>query len=339
MCPRGEVLYRRLPQKQSEQMENGLPTFDYRDLSNPDSPLLQALQTTCHLTGFFYLRHPALVSGSLARIFRQAREFFILPFEEKNAIHISRSPHYRGYSILDEEETRGTPDHKETLDLGMEASPLPAGPDYHILQGPNQWPGSIPEFREATTAYLSEVRAVGEQLMRTLAASLSLPEETFARHFDPPYCMLRLIAYPPVSGDVPQQQGIGEHTDFGCLTILAQDDVGGLEVRNADGSWITAEPKPDCLIVNLGDMLETWTARYFMATPHRVRSPRGDATRFSIPFFLEPSLDTEVEPLPSDLLPRFKRETFRDLPSRPILYGRHMLQAFRRSYPGIANNA
>ena len=319
-------------------METGLPTFDYRDLTNPDSVRLEALRVACHLTGFFYLRHPTLVRGSLARIFRQARNFFNLPFEEKNAIHISRSPHYRGYSVLDEEETGGAPDHKETLDLGLETKPLPPGPDYHILQGPNQWPAGQTEFRNATTAYLSELRAVGEQIMRSLASCLSLPDETFVRHFDPPYCMLRLIAYPPVRRDAIPRQGIGEHTDFGCLTILAQDEVGGLEVRRADGSWIPAPPRKDCLIVNLGDMLETWTAHYFMATPHRVRSPRGETTRFSIPFFLEPGLDTEVEPLPASLLPGFERRTFRDLPSRPIIYGQHMLQAFRRSYPGIENN-
>ena len=318
-------------------MEEVLPTFDYRDLIHPEPSLLKALRTTCHLTGFFYLRHPDLVSGSLADVFRQAREFFTLPFDAKNAIHMRHSPHYRGYSVLDEEETRGAPDHKETLDLGLEARPLPEGPDYHILQGPNQWPAGRPEFRRACSSYLAEVRTVGEQLMRSLATSLNLSEDTFARHFDPPYCMLRLIAYPAVDEESGSRQGIGEHTDFGCLTILAQDEVGGLEVRRADGTWITAHPKPDCLIVNLGDMLEVWTARYFIATPHRVHSPRGDTPRFSVPFFFEPGLDTEVKPLPPDLLPPFQRETFRDLPTRPILYGEHMLRAFQRSYPGIAN--
>ena len=147
--------------------------------------------------------------------------------------------------------------------------------------------------------------------------------------------MLRLIAYPPVETDSRIVQGIGEHTDFGCLTILAQDSVGGLEVRQVDRSWIAARPRSDCLVVNLGDMLEVWTSRYFMATPHRVRSPKANATRYSIPFFFEPDLDAIVTPLPSKYLPPFERD-LSDLPSKdPILYGEYLLKAFHRSYPSI----
>ena len=105
-------------------MSEGLPTFNYRDISSPDRALLETLRTTCHLTGFFYLHHPGLVSGSLNNMFRHAREFFSLPATEKNAIHLRHSPHYRGYSILGEEETQGAPDQKETLDLGLEAPAL-----------------------------------------------------------------------------------------------------------------------------------------------------------------------------------------------------------------------
>ena len=318
-------------------MTGGLPTFNYQDVASPDPSLLEHLRATCHLTGFFYLRHPQLASGPLASMFHYAREYFTLPMVEKNAIHLSHSPHYRGYSVLDEEETQGFPDHKETLDLGLEAPLLDSEVDYHVLQGPNQWPADWPEFRQASETYLEELRTVGEQVMRTLGLSLQLEEDTCARHFDPCYCMLRLIAYPPVMQGSPERQGIGEHTDFGCLTILAQDGVGGLEVRCADGSWIAADPKPDCLVVNLGDMLEIWTGRYFMATPHRVSSPRGSSTRYSIPFFLEPSLDTVVTPLPAPRLPPFERNACRGLPTKPILYGEHMLKAFRRSYPGIRN--
>ncbi len=316
-------------------MTEGLPTFNYQDIISHDPSLLEALRTTCHLTGFFYLRHPQLAAGPLASLFQYTSEYFARPMAEKNAIHLSRSPHYRGYSVLGEEETQGSPDHKETLDLGLEAPLLDSGVDYHILQGPNQWPANWPEFQQASETYLEELHALGEQLMRTLALALALEEDMFVRHFHPPYCMLRLIAYPPVTQRSPDRQGIGEHTDFGCLTILAQDGVGGLEVRRADGTWITADPKPDCLVVNLGDMLETWTSHYFMATPHRVRSPLGASTRYSIPFFFEPSLDTVVTPLPAHRLPPFERSTFRDLPTEPILYGEHMLRAFRRSYPGI----
>ena len=316
-------------------MAGDLPTFNYSDILSREPSLLQSLRHTCHHIGFFYLRYPELTAGPLKTMFDQTRDFFALPAAKKNAIHLSRSRHFRGYSVLDEEETQGNPDHKETLDLGFERSSSHSKKEHHILHGPNQWPNSYPGFREACESYLEQLGRIGENLVKSLALCLDLEEDTFSRHFIPPHCMLRLIAYPPVEPDCHTGQGIGDHTDFGCLTILAQDEVGGLEIRQTDGTWITAFPRPDSLVVNLGDMLEVWTAHYFMATPHRVRSPRGHSTRYSIPFFFEPDLDTMVNPLSLDSLPPFERDTSNSSPLEPILYGEHMLKAFHRSYPGI----
>ena len=316
-------------------MDQNLPAFNYTDIVSRDPSVLQCLRNTCHNTGFFYLRHPELTTGLLKTMFEQTRNFFALPAAEKNAIHLSLSRHFRGYSILDEEETKGTPDHKETLDLGLESPPSRSEIDHHALRGPNQWPARCSGFREACESYMEQLCLIGESLVKSLALCLGLQEDTFSRHFIPPHCMLRLIAYPPVEPHSKINQGIGDHTDFGCLTILAQDEVGGLEIRKANGTWIKASPRPDCLVVNLGDMLELWTSHYFMATPHRVRSPRGHSTRYSIPFFFEPELDTMVTPLAPDSLPSFERENSTIPPLDPVLYGQHMLKAFYRSYPGI----
>ena len=317
-------------------MDGNLPTFNYTDIVSHDPSVLQRLRHTCHNTGFFYLRCPELTAGLLKTMFEQTRNFFALPAAEKNAIHLSLSRHFRGYSVLDEEETQGTPDHKETLDLGLEYPPSNSETDYHTLRGPNQWPERCPSFREACESYLEQLCRIGENLVKSLALCLGLEEDTFSRHFIPPHCMLRLIAYPPVEPHSNINQGIGDHTDFGCLTILAQDEIGGLQIRQADGTWITASPRPDTLVINLGDMLELWTSHYFMATPHRVQSPRGASTRYSIPFFFEPDLDTMVTPIALDSLPPFEREPSNIPPLEPILYGQHMLAAFHRSYPGIA---
>ena len=139
-------------------MNGGLPTFNYQDVASPDPSLLEHLRATCHLTGFFYLRHPQLASGPLSSMFHYAREYFTLPMVEKNAIHLSHSPHYRGYSVLDEEETQGFPDHKETLDLGLEAPLLDSEVDYHVLQGPNQLSGNlIVQFLRSCTCYCCSI--------------------------------------------------------------------------------------------------------------------------------------------------------------------------------------
>ena len=240
-------------------MDQNLPAFNYTDIVSRDPSVLQCLRNTCHNTGFFYLRHPELTTGLLKTMFEQTRNFFALPAAEKNAIHLSLSRHFRGYSILDEEETKGTPDHKETLDLGLESPPSRSEIDHHTLRGPNQWPARCSGFREACESYMEQLCLIGESLVKSLALCLGLQEDTFSRHFIPPHCMLRLIAYPPVEPHSKINQGIGDHTDFGCLTILAQDEVGGLEIRKANGTWIKASPRPDCLVVNLGDMLELWT--------------------------------------------------------------------------------
>ncbi|HCQ32014.1 MAG TPA: hypothetical protein DIV54_00850 [Verrucomicrobiales bacterium] len=316
-------------------MNGDLPIFKYGDILSRDPSFLQRLRHTCHHTGFFYLCCPELAEGPLKLMFDQAQKFFALPATEKNAIHLSRSRHFRGYSLLDEEKTQGASDHKETLDLGLECSPSDSETAYQALQGPNQWPSHCRGFREAIESYITQLCSVGKNIIRSLALCLGLEENTFARHFTPSHCMLRLIAYPPVEPDSRIDQGIGDHTDFGCLTILAQDEVGGLEVQLTDGKWIKAKPRSGCLVVNLGDMLEVWTAHYFMATPHRVRCPRGSSTRYSIPFFFEPNLDTMVKPLSLDCLPPFERPVSTIPSVGPIRYGEHMLEAFHRSYPGV----
>ena len=136
--------------------------------------------------------------------------------------------------------------------MGLEAPALSSGTDYHGLQGPNQWPADWPEFQQASETYLRELHTVGETLMRTLALSLNLEEDTFSRHFNPPYCMLRLIAYPPVTRESGSRQGIGEHTDFGCLTLLAQESSAQQRKQQpkstppVSSSWHSAFDSKDC---------------------------------------------------------------------------------------------
>lgn len=166
------------------------------------------------------------------------------------------------------------------------------------LSGPNQW-AELAGFRNAVTAYHDALAALGHRLMRIAALSLGAPADTFVADFDPPTTWLRLLHYPAAPSDRANDlYGSAPHTDFGCLTILAQDDPGGLQVQTTDGNWINAPPRDDAFIVNVGDMLHRWSNGRLRSTPHRVINKSGRA-RYSCPFFFDPHVSARIAPLPA----------------------------------------
>jgi isopenicillin N synthase-like dioxygenase len=235
-------------------------------------------------------------------------------------------------------------DYKETYDLGPEqtAKLVSADRAYRILQGPNQWPlaASLQALRwkETLLEYMTAVQRAGTQLMQAMALTLELPENYFANQFsataDDAYAILRLLRYPPAQthdANGEPKVGVGAHTDAGCLVLLLQDAVGGLQVQNCDGDWIDAPPIEGTYVVNIGEMLQHWSSNYFLATPHRVINT-SSALRHSAPFFLEPNLGTVVTPLhiPDHLLNTMQRPTADA--NQSIVYGEHMLAVYKRSF-------
>jgi isopenicillin N synthase-like dioxygenase len=152
------------------------------------------------------------------------------------------------------------------------------------LRGPNLWPAD-PAWRDRMLRLMSDLERAGRDILSALAAGLSARED--------PYLLLKLIHYPPT--EVPQS-GVAAHVDFSWITLLLQDDTGGLEVCTPSGEWIEVPPTPGALSVNIGEILQFATRGYFQATPHRVRNRSASRSRFSLPFFLNPGLDTLVEP-------------------------------------------
>ena len=263
-----------------------LPIVDLRD---PDVAA-PAIDRACREFGFFYVVGHGVDPSLVARLDRESRAFFALPDEEKGAIamHLGGRA-WRGWFPVGGELTSGVPDRKEGIYFGSEL-----GPDHPkvrsgvILHGANLFPAEPEGLRSTVLEYLDAMTEVGQRLASALARTMGLDRSWF----DDPLVLFRIFHYPPHPS--PGEWGVGEHTDYGILTLLRQDDAGGLEVRAADGSWIDAPPVADSFVCNLGDMLERMTGGAYRSTPHRVRNTSG-VSRLSFPFFFDPGWDVVID--------------------------------------------
>lgn len=303
-----------------------IPVIDVGPLvdgSDPDAVAAE-LRRAAATVGFVYVRNHGVPAELRAAMMVAAERFFAQPLAAKNAIHIRHSAVHRGYFPLFEENTDPTltADLKEGLDLGRDLGPdAPEVTQGLPLHGPNQWPAALPGFRETAEAYFAAMRSLAETLMRGFALALDLEPEFFADKIDRPCASLRLLHYPPQEGHVEARtMGCGAHTDYGCLTILAQDDNGGLQVRNTDGDWIAAPPVPGTFVINLGDQMARWTNGRFQATPHRVINTSG-RERYSIPFFFDPNWDALIEALPGTV-PAGEKPRYAPVLAGPYLQSR-----------------
>ena len=260
-----------------------------------------ALRRACVEVGFFYLTGHGVPQETTARAFAQAAAFFDLPQAEKDAVSNRLSPIFRGYTATMEEnvDPAGAGDLHEAFDLSLEMDP--EDPDAHrglYGWGPNLWPARPEGFRAAMLAYHAEMVALSERLFRAFALALHLPEAHFAPALAKPLAELRLLHYPPQPEPDPSVLGIGAHTDYDCFTILATDDVPALQVLNSEGTWVAAPPRPECFIVNIGDLMERWTNDIFRSTRHRAVNLSG-RRRFSMPFFASVNPLHRIETIPS----------------------------------------
>jgi isopenicillin N synthase-like dioxygenase len=285
---------------------SSIPVIDVAPLLGTPHTLdrmARAIDDACSNVGFFYICNHGVDPACVERAFAEARRFFALPYAEKMKIHYKkdgRISRVRGFVPLGElkAERHGTPDLQEGFDFSLE---LPADdPDYlagNPMYGPNRWPEGLPAFRTAVYGHFEAMVALGTRLFRAFALALGLPADFFADKITRPLAQGRVIYYPPAPPE-EGRWGIGAHCDYECFTILAQDEVGGLQVRNAAGEWIEAPPIPGAYIVNLGDMMARWTNDRYRSTPHRVLNRSGRA-RYSLVLFYGANHDTVIECLPT----------------------------------------
>lgn len=250
--------------------------------------------------GFFYVRGHNVPRDLMGAMLASAKHFFALPEARKREIQVNAA--HRGY-VPFAQTTLGRaykPDLKESLNFAF-----PFAPDDPYLKegkpliGVNQWPAGEAELRCVAESYYAGVFELGQRLLEGFALALDIDRTFFRDLYRHPLVRARLVHYPPQpQGDSDGQFGAAPHTDWGCITVLWQDDVGGLQVRNRAGQWIDAPPIDGTFVINIGDMLERWSNDLFVSTPHRVINASG-RERFSIPVFYDPDYETVVECLPN----------------------------------------
>ncbi|MFZ5782853.1 MAG: isopenicillin N synthase family dioxygenase [Pseudomonadota bacterium] len=250
--------------------------------------------------GFFYVTGHGIPDDVIAGVFTQSMRLFAAPAAVRQAVRYVGTAGNRGYVPLGGETLKpGTlPDRKECFNIGLEL----AENDPELIAGKpfrhrNPWP-DLPGFRETMLDYFSRLHRLGVTLHRAFAIDLGIDPHFFDDKLSRPMAVLRLLHYPATPAPAEGELGAGEHTDYGNLTLLATDDVGGLAVRTRAGAWIEAPVVPGALVCNIGDCLMRWTNNTYVSTPHRVASPRR-RDRHSVVFFLDPNPDAVVACLPS----------------------------------------
>ena len=269
-------------------------TADARDVA-------RRVDDACRSLGFFRVSGHGVPADLFERLDRAAREFFALPDTAKTAVAMERAgAAWRGWFPVRGEITSGRPDCKEGLYVGEEHRPdHPRVVNGTPLHGPNLFPPG--ELGPTALAWLAVMRPLADAIMRGIAVGLGLPATWFEEHLTTePTQLFRIFHYPAMpDNETAEEWGVGEHTDYGLLTLLAQDASGGLEVRTADGRWLDVAAEPEVIVCNIGDMLDKLTEGRYRSTPHRVRNTSG-ASRLSFPYFFDPSWDATVTPLPLD---------------------------------------
>lgn len=321
--------------------EKALPVIDVAPLlSGGDaSAVAAAIGEACRDLGFFYVTGHAIGADTLSALDAASRKFFALPEAEKMKIAMARGGRaWRGYFPLGGELTSGKPDKKQGLyfgeELGADDRRVCAGLPLH---GANLFPESVPELKMAVLRFMAETARSAHAIMEGVALSLGLDAQYFRRAYTAdPTLLFRVFEYP--AGD-DESWGVGEHTDYGLLTLLAQDEHGGLQVKTPNG-WIDAPPIDGALVCNIGDMLDRLTGGLYRSTPHRVRNVSGKS-RLSFPFFFDPGWDAEIVPLPASANPRDdsgERWDQANVHAFSGTYGQYLMGKVSKVFPELARD-
>lgn len=282
---------------QAKQVDGSvIPVIDIAPLRDGSSPrgVARALHGASQGLGFIYIKNHGIPDGVIAAARGSAMDFFQRPVADKVLVKVSAK--HRGWlgsggAMMQDD---GKADLKESFIWGYQDESGKT-PEDHPLRGANQWPNFMPGMQEHAMDYFGHAHEVARHLMRGFALGLDLDEGFFLQRCSAPVSRASFVFYPQQPEEMGEEQfGVGPHTDFGVLTVLCQDDVGGLQVRHADGEWIHAPPIEGTLIVNVGDLLSRWTDGAYKSTPHRVVNSSGKE-RLSLVLAFDPDPDTMID--------------------------------------------
>jgi len=289
--------------------------------------VVQQIYQACHAIGFIYLKNTSISNDLIRQVLKQSKDFFDLPLAVKQQLAWSNEFSNQGYVGIERERLNpnNPGDLKEAFNISTKATDIDVTDKLSAKSAASASPAKNPDiltFYEACTELANKV-------LQAFALALELPADFFPTNHNQQNHTLRLLHYPPLSQ--PPKLGqvrAGEHSDYGSITLLFQNEVGGLEVRTASGEWIAASPIPDTVIVNTGDLMERWTNHVFCSTKHRVMIPNDDTvkqSRYSVAFFCHPNDDTEIVCLES-----CQRDKSPIYP--PILAGEYLLSRLQATY-------
>ncbi|CZT52200.1 related to gibberellin 20-oxidase [Rhynchosporium secalis] len=284
-----------------------LPIIDYsrieaffsdkaRDNVAENEKLLKAVNDI----GFIYLKNHGITDEKMKRLFEYAKEFFALPVTEKEKIESCESKFFHGWFSPDRTSRAKTADQKEAFDIG----------DDNNLARPNQWPENWPEFRTDLNYFFQKCHEIHLVLLGTFAETQGLPKDYFTPSVNEKDHFFRLLHYPATTPDsIESRLRASPHTDYGTLTLLFNDNSGGLQIRGRDGQWLEVPPIPGYAIINIGDLLSRWFNGSLKSTEHRVVEPPADRSkldaegklpaRYALAWFGNPNRNAWIEPLSS----------------------------------------
>lgn len=286
---------------QLSQISVQIPVIDIRSLvagTEERYTVAKQIGQACRDYGFFYIVGHGVDISLQQRLERLSQQFFAQDLATKLEISMARGGRaWRGYFPVGGELTSGKPDLKEGIYFGAELQDdhprVQAGVPMH---GRNLFPLNLPLLRTTVLDYMATMTQLGHTLMAGIALSLGLAESYFAERYTwEPLTLFRIFNYPPTPESLESQWGVGEHTDYGLLTILKQDNSGGLQIK-VNQHWIDAPPIPNSFVCNIGDMLDRLTGGLYRSTPHRVRN-LSLHDRLSFPFFFDPNFEAEIKPI------------------------------------------
>jgi isopenicillin N synthase-like dioxygenase len=245
--------------------------------------------------GFMYAKNLSVRNELIQSAFQSSAKFFNLPTNEKKHFVYEGADNNHGYQGFASERL----DQNNPVDL-KEAFTMRDIPR-SIKEG-RPWPSD--GYRDIAAQLFERSLADANTVMEAFAEALGLPLNFFRKCHNGEVITLRYLHYPLIDQKPKEGQlGAGAHTDYGTVTLLYQDDVGGLEVKGTDGKWHQAKYIPDTVIINTGDLMSRWTNEKYRSTLHRVRArtqQEAKATdRYSIAFFTDPDNKTPVSVLPN----------------------------------------